>query len=293
VAPFAPRPDQVEGIVGGWLLLVSWLVVLLTYRLARREGLDRRWALAAAALLGLASSWLPYVRSFFSESMIGLLLLLALWALRAERAALAALLAGLAMWIKPPFALVGMGWMIERLWAGRPRQALTIGAVMGPMGVALLAFNTWLAGKPLISGAAGWIWTDGVMTSLQTLIGDRQGVISFVPWTALAFAACLASLLDRGGDSLTRQIAIPAFLHMGLLAASAHSGFYSYGPRYWVQMLPWLALATVAFASQPRWRGYRWSLLVLAGLGALFAFPGAFKHHPRLWSQGVTFSVSH
>src|SRR5207253_10886486 len=104
---------------GYFLVLLAWLATIFTYRAARACDLDERHALAAAALLAVASPWLHYSRSFFSETMSGTFLILAWWALRRERPTLAALAPVPAIWIKPLFAVVGVAWVLTRLWQRR------------------------------------------------------------------------------------------------------------------------------------------------------------------------------
>ena len=105
----------------------------------------------ATALLGLASPWLAYNRSFFAEPVIGLTAVIALYGLDSERPVLAAIAAAAAAIFKPPLAVIGGGFVIDRMQQRRWHDAILIAAVLAGFGVALLLFNYWLARTFVIS----------------------------------------------------------------------------------------------------------------------------------------------
>src|SRR5271165_3351888 len=139
LAPLHPTITDVEPDVGFVLALISWFGTLATYFLARRSGMKRRQATLAVLLLVVASPWLPYSRSYYAESTIGLSLTLAMWALTAERPALAALAAAGASFLKPTFAVVGAGFVLEEIRERRWQAAAKMGLVLSLCGLATFA----------------------------------------------------------------------------------------------------------------------------------------------------------
>ena len=131
VAPMQPRAREVEPDVGFILMLISWLGVVATYFVGRRVAMGRRWAMLAASMLFAASPWLAYSRSYFAESSIGLALILGLWALMSDLPILAVLAAGAGAIMKPPFALVGAGFLVEEVREKRWKDAIKIALVLG------------------------------------------------------------------------------------------------------------------------------------------------------------------
>src|SRR5208337_2464963 len=96
------------------MVLVSWLGAIFTFLLARKVGMGTGYALLATALLALASPWLAYNRSFFVEPVIGLAAVISLYALEGERPILAGTAAAAAAIFKPPLAVIGAGFVIDR-----------------------------------------------------------------------------------------------------------------------------------------------------------------------------------
>src|SRR5262249_8746714 len=115
LAPSRPGPEQVEERFSLLVMLVSWLAGIVTLQVGRRAGMSPLRALAAAMVLLLASPWLAYSRSFFSEPVAGLLLLGALGAMLIERVGWAAVALGAAFAIKPPYIVVALAWIIDLL----------------------------------------------------------------------------------------------------------------------------------------------------------------------------------
>ncbi len=260
---------------------MAWLTTLVTYFASRRLGMGRGLALGAAAVLALASPWLVYVKSFYSEPAIGLALALALWASESHHPRLTGLAAGAAAILKPPFALVGIGLIIERLWARRWRDAISMSAVLVTCGIALCGFNYWLARTPVISGNNGLVPQLSLAPFYDTLLGPSYGLFRFAPWTIIAFISLTVSLW--GQSSVLRQMAVPTVLYLVLLSLDSHGPGTCYGPRYWVPFLPWLAIASIEGIRSIRYPWpIRYALLVsylpLAILSAALAIPAALQY---------------
>jgi hypothetical protein len=257
-----------------------WLAVVVTYVVARNADLTRRQALAGCALVGLASPFLAYANSFYAEPAIGLALIGALWAFRSARSSLAALLLILAAAMKPPFALVGAAWIAERIWAKERRGLWGFGALLAAGGVAILVFNYALARKWMTIGP-GFDWADDY---LATFLDTRNGLLVFVPWSVLAFIG-LAGSFERtsgGRSELLRQTLWPTLLFGLLLAVKGGPGS-SYGPRFWVPFMPFLALAAVAVSDRIG-RPAQAVLIVLGLVACAFAIPGALGY-PVLFNK--------
>jgi hypothetical protein len=289
LAPFSPSPVDLELAVNRVQQLFCWLGALAVYLTGRRAGFSRLQAESAAVLLVLASPWLAYSRSFFSEPAIALMLTLGLWALQSGRPVAASLAVSLAMAIKPPFVLFGAAWILLRLIARRWGEALRLAVGMGTCGLLLLAFNRWQFHVWLVSGSSHWAWASGLSGLWSTLLHPAYGLLVFVPWTLLALGGLLGRRAPDGGhSSLTRDMGLPLALYLGVLSAMAYNGSACYGPRYWVAVMPWLALAAIECAR--RWgRPVRWALGLTALAAVLICAPGALRYG-LLWdtpaSQG-------
>ena len=282
LAPTRPTPDQVEERMSLVILLLSWLGGVATYLVGRRGGMGRVPSLAAALLLMLASPWLVYSRSYFSETAAGLALLAALGATVSRRPIAAALAIGAAFVIKPPYILVGFAWIVERLWKHRWREAAGMTTVLAAVVLAMMLFDHHETGSWLVSGNGPWISVASWTGTFATLIDGRYGLLTFVPWVLLALPALTGFLVrDRGSARWTRAMALPLLSQLGLLMAHRPLGATCYGPRYWVPFLPWLALAAVEGARNFRWG--RPALGVAAAAGALVAIPAALMY-PLIWN---------
>ena len=278
IAPFHPAIADVEGELSIVLALFSWLGALVTYLVCRSMGMRRARAMLAVLLLSVASSWLVYSRAFFSESAIGLALILALWAIVTDLPLLAGLSLAVAAILKPPFALVGIAIVISEIWAGRLRNAVRLAAVLGPLGLADLAFNYWLARTPVIAGNQGWFWASGFHQLYATLLSPEHGLLLFVPWTIVGVLAIVRAFgSNAAGSNVLRQMALPLALYLVLLSCFGSGPEICYGPRFWVPFLPWLAIATVqGIGSARRPALVACGLLVL--LGALVAMPAVVRY---------------
>ncbi|MGH7779679.1 MAG: hypothetical protein ACREQR_07615 [Candidatus Binataceae bacterium] len=284
LAPFHPPLDRVESDVGLVLVLIGWLGTVATYFLARRGGFSRSAASLAAGMLLLASPWLAYSRDYFSETTIGLFLVLALWAWSDDRLMLAALLAAAAAVIKPSFAVVGAGFVIEAIRERRVREAVKMTVALAACGLAMGAINYWLAGTPLILGSEAWDLARDLEPLHDTLFDPAHGVLVFAPWAIFAVFA-IAQAFDRFDpeSAMLRRMAWPLILYLVLLSLTGFGPGFCYGPRYWVPFLPWMAVATVQALRVAGRRG-RIACAALILIGIAVAIPAALQL-PRLYSQ--------
>jgi len=281
IAPLRPSLTDVESYAAVVLALISWLGALVTYLAGRRLGMSRATAMLATMLLVGASPWLAYSRSFFSESTIGLALILTVWAFSAERVTLAGFGAGFAAILKPPFAVVGAGLIINELIAGRRRNAAKLAIGWGSCGTALIAFNYWLAKTPVISGNLG-LTPFAFYHFYDTFLDPVHGLLYFVPWSIFVFLAIpFAWRSNASGLELIRWLVLPLAFYI-ILMGSTGPGL-CYGPRYWVPFLPWFALATVQIMRRAQ-RPAVFACIFLVLLSALVAIPGALRYS-QMFSQ--------
>ncbi len=183
------------------------------------------------------SPWLAYSRAYFAESTIGLALILGLGALMSDFPILATLAAAAGAIMKPPFALVAGGFFIEEVRERRWKDAVKIGAVFAlalPV-LTILAHNFWLYRRVL-----------PMSQFVKTLVDPVEGLLLYAPWTIFGFFVCGRAFFSPSkGARLARTMALPLFLYLLAVGSVGFGAGYSYGPRYWVAFMPWLALATV------------------------------------------------
>ncbi len=281
IAPLHPRLSDSEHYVGFVLALVAWLGTLATYFVGRRIAPGRWFAIAAALLLIMASPWLAYARSYFSESTIGLALILALWAFMSNLPVVAALGAATAAIIKPPFALVGacfiVGELLEQRWKDAVKMALTLGLPA----LALLAFNYRIHGSLIVLGAE---WSFSFQQLYDTLLQPSHGILIFAPWTIFALVASARASASWSPDSrLLRYIGLPLTLYLLVLASAGFGPGYCFGPRYWVPFLPWFALGTIEVMRKAG-NVSRVACAVLVLIAVAIAIPSALRY-PQLFNK--------
>jgi hypothetical protein len=315
IAPFRPSKDEVESYCGIAMVLFGWLGAVLTYIIARRGGLTRSYAMIAVAVL-LCSPWLAYSRSLFSEVPIGIALCLALLLYIAEMPSLSALAVAVAIFMKPLFIVIGLGFAIDLALARRWRSLAKFSAVLGISIGCLMWFNYWLAKTPILPPAMvapalpsglppgvrsfssrGPHWQTQIALSriFGHLIAFDFGLLAYAPWAVFAFWA-IARARGRS-DTRRDQLAViffPIFfyfLQLTILGFTSHlTPGYCYGPRYWVPLLPWLAIAFARlFQGSASWA--RWSLASVAVVGAVISLSGALRY-PHLFREPFYASLS-
>ena len=284
IAPFHPTMNDVQRDASLVIVLICWLGAIFTYLLSRRAGMGRGLALLATALLALASPWLAYARAFFAEPAIGLAAVIALWALEADRPFTSALAAAAAAFFKPPLAVIGGGFLIDRIEQKRWRDFLVLFSVLAVCGIVLIAFNYWLARTAIISSNLSGPWPLGSNTAANffhlsdTFFGSEHGLFVWVPWTIFAIFPIGQAFCSPGArPRFMREMSFPMVLQLVVLTASNFGPGYCFGPRYWVPFLPWMA---VAAAETLRTSGWVWrtTFAILAMLSMAFAIVGALRY---------------
>jgi hypothetical protein len=232
-----------------------------------------------ASILFAASPWLAYSRGYFAETTIGVTILVGLWALLSDLPILAAIAAAVGAVMKPPFALVGAGFLVEEVREKRWRNAIKIAVVLGLPVLEILGYNFWIHRNAL---ELGFRWSFQFFQLLDTLFGTREGLLLYAPWTIFGFYACARALKsDSMGSRLARTMALPLFVYLIVLSSTGFGAGYCYGPRYWVAFLPWLALATVeAIRRAGRYQRVICGVLIVFAIAV--AIPGALRY-PQLF----------
>jgi hypothetical protein len=282
--PFRPKMDDVQRDASRVIVLISWLGAIFTFLLARRVGMGRGYALLATALLGLASPWLAYNKSFFAEPVIGLSAVISLYFLEGDRPLLAAAGAAAAAIFKPPLAVIGGGFVFDRIQQKRWRQAVEMLTVLGVFGLALMAFNYWMARTLVISGNLSGPWPFGSDTASDfqhlsnTFIGSENGLFIWAPWTIFAiFPIGQAFCSIAGRPRFLREMSLPIAMQIVLLTASSFPVGSCLGPRYWVPFLPWMAVAAVYTIRSTGWT-WRVIFLALVLLSVAISIAGALRY---------------
>jgi hypothetical protein len=290
LAPARPAIREVEGRMAIFMALIAWSGALLSYLTVRALGLSVPAAVGAAALLALASPWLAYTRSFYPATLAGVALVLALWLMLRGRILGAALSLSAAAAIKPALATVALAWILVELARRRWRSATLLSAGVAACGALLGAFNYWMAGTPLVFGAVTppKRFNAGI-EAFDTLLHPRYGVLVFAPWTLPALLQLSRVVFFRHRSSRDPMLPVAAgtLAMLAILSAFPYLGQNCYGPRYWIPLLPWLAVAAVVAAGEAG-RVTRTGLAALALVGALIAIPGAL-FAPSLWDRPPQF----
>jgi hypothetical protein len=244
--------------------LAAWVGFLLVYIVSLRAGLSRRFAILAVLLLA-ASPWLFYAQSHYSETFQGLLLLGGLLAFREDRFGLAGLLAGAAVWIKPALGIVLAAWVLLTMFRRNRRAALRMAAAGGCMVAGYLLFDWWQTRMLVVSGNGEQDWRFGPSGWIATLLDRRHGLLTFAPWALVAFM--LFVVRRSKAEGFRGDVGLPLLFLLALLGSYVALGGDCYGPRYWVPLLPWMAVAGAMFVSAAgRLARLLTAALLLAGL---------------------------
>lgn len=275
----------------------------LLYLLALRLGGQETAAFGVALLFGVATLAWPYAGLYFSQSLIGLLLLLAvtlliLYPITHPQALLAVGLtlgwAVLTRFDTLPLALPVMAYAAYRLWRANSSlwqwgtAFLRLGGPVLLAIVAYLALNGIRSGNIWHSGYTNEGWTTPFLTGLYgLLLSPGRGIVWYSPLSVLA-AVGLWGLWRRGWQA---EVLLIGSLVVGqvVLYASWWSweGGIVWGPRFLVSthallmvgLLPWL---------DGEWP--KWPVLATAVVAFIIQFIGmATEAGTYLQSSGYTY----
>jgi hypothetical protein len=296
--------------------VVVVLAALVLLRVLYRLGLGR---VAVPTVLGASLGsdlWAVASQASWQHGPAALALTSVIWLLLPRpvprlRLALAGLATSALVAIRPVdvvFAAVVVLWLLRT----RPKGLAWFLPPALPIAAALLAYNLWYfdaleggqaqleALHPTVHGVRG-VWTGDLLAGASgTLLSPARGLFVFCPWVALALLA-LPATAPR-----IRAYPVVAWLIAGLLPYflmfakySVWWAGHSFGPRYWIDATPLLAIL-LGFALDwcrlrcrpllfPFALAILWSVAVQA-VGA-FCYPSSWnlspanvdRHHERLW----------
>jgi hypothetical protein len=264
--------------------LVTALTAMLVLRVARRVGLGRGWAVAAALAYGLASPAAAYARYDFAQPVATLALTAALWGLLRWEGGLAGLgapalaiaygvLCRLEFLALAPWAA---GWVLVREGRRHP-----VRAGVGALAVALPSAAAFLLGVwvhrfkqgaptalPPWSQMAAQLLPDApadVLTAVAgQLVSPGRGILVFFPlaWLAIPGLRRLAAVRPDAGWLFGSLLALLLAVYCAFRVWWAG---VSWGPRLLVPLVPLLAVAAAVWAQHAA-PGRRWPRLAFAAL---------------------------
>lgn len=255
----------------------AWLGLVFTYLAGRAAGVRRDVAFAATVAL-LASPWLAYANGYFSEPVAGALVAIGLWGVLSRRVVVAAAALALAIAMKPALAPLGAAWLFARILAN-DESVSRLFAWLAFFGALLIAFNLWLVGSPVVAGHVGWVWISSWLDLFGTFVDARYGLLMYAPWVGVAV---FGLIVTRPNDPrrLAGIVILTGLATLFVVAPYGPLGGTAYGCRYWVPVLPVLALGA-AYTWRIPSRAYRAALVGAVVLSAVFAVPSAmrYRHH--------------
>jgi hypothetical protein len=226
------------------LAAVALLVVLWKLGLGREA-----WLAALAAALG-SNFWTTASQSLWQHGPAALMLMLLVLLLLPEspsrvRFVMAGLAASLLVCSRPidlAFAVTTAFWVTLR----HPRRLVWFLPPAAAVGAALIGYN-----RAYLGAASGLYtrfdasmfstpWYDGL---LGTLVSPSRGLFVFSPWTLIAFAYLPFAFYRLGRAMLLPWLFATLGAHALLISTfSTWWAGHSFGPRYWTEVIPLLAI---------------------------------------------------
>lgn len=276
--------------------IIAALAGVVIYRLLLGLGLGRGALLATlAATLG-TDLWSTASQSLWQHGPASLALALALWLLvRPSPSRPRLLWAGLATAAMVTFRLVDLVFAIPiAIAVARYQGRRLIWFLPGPilLGTTLLAYNLWFfgtiaGGQSLVdSGHRSWVG-DIAAGALGTLFSPGRGLFVFCPWAALALAVAPWTL----GRLRERPMVRAALwgLALDFVALAVYPMWWaghSFGPRFWTDAAPLLAILLGCGLERSLTRGRLLRVAFLAAIVVSVGFQavGAFCS-PSSWNR--------
>jgi hypothetical protein len=286
--------------------ILAALLGVMLFLVLRGVGLGRV-AVPTALAAGLGSSlWSVGSQAPWQHGAAALMLTTAVWLLLPRpvsrgRLVLAGLAAGLLVAcrsIDVVFAAAITFWVA---WQNRRDLAWFLPAPL-LIGIALVGYNLYFfgaleggqkaleAGHPEMHGVEGTLTGDPLLGGAGTLLSPSRGLLVFTPWIALVVVLLPRVAARIKSHSLIVWL-LAAVVPYGLLLAkySCWWGGCSFGPRFWTDAIPPLAIL-LGFVLD--WAVER-SRPARIGLGAAIAFSvgvqliGVF-YYPSSWNRAPT-----
>ena len=276
---------------------ITALAVLALFAVLRNLGLGREaWVAAVAAALG-STFWGIASQTLWQHGPAALmltLLLLLLWPQSPSRMrfALAGLTAALLVCSRPidlAFAITTALWVALL----HPRRLLWFLAPALAIGAAFIGYN-----RAYLGVAGGYYsrfdaatfatpWREGL---LGTLLSPSRGLFIFSPWTLIACAYLPFAFFRLRPATLLPWLLATLGAHALLISTfTAWWAGSSFGPRYWTEVIPLLAIVlglALAWAKN-RCRPVYAATLILIAISIAIQFLGAAVY-PSGWEVSPT-----
>src|SRR5260221_7991288 len=267
--------------------IAAALTLVITYRLARRLGLDRPWSAAAAAFLAIAPTFLFMAIQPMSDVTATLWCTAAIYfALRAvdrrRYAALCGIAFSIAVWVRPSNLLLGVAVAIavlfgkssndaedeeKPLWRRRLVALATAVSASVPFAIALLLVNRVLYGSVFATGY-------GPVHEMLSLSFVAERLPHYAKWlfvleTPIVFPGALFIAVDRRAAVWQRVLLLvwfAAFFGFYIFYLAYDAWWYT---RFLLPAFPALLIATLLVLRDipSRWtlvRTWRWTWLLVA-----------------------------
>jgi hypothetical protein len=271
-----PGINQVESRALYLQVFLSWLAGVITYLCALKVSLGSKSCLGVVSLVYFASPWPVYSHELYPATFMGLLLIVALWAFVCRRFILAAVFLAIACMQSEAFIPIFPAWVVLLYLSGERKAAWIFSAagVVSLLGASLFSYA--LLGKVTLRH----MWFTLTLAPWRTLFEPESGLLFFVPWSAVALCFLILSFSYRrnSASQVLRVIAAGIFPVAAVYMILPNTGGFSYGPRYWVPYMPWLALAFVlGIKNYPRARSILVTpiLIILVGLSIVITVSAA------------------
>jgi hypothetical protein len=296
--------------------ILAALVGVVLFLVLRRLGLGRV-AVPTALAAGLGSSlWSVGSQAPWQHGAAALMLSTAVWLLLPRpatrwRLVLAGAAAGVLVACRSIDVVFAAAITLSVAWRSRRDLAWFLPAPV-LIGVALVAYNLHFfgaleggqkaleAGHPEMHGVVG-TWTGNLLEGgAGTLVSPSRGLLVYTPWIALA-VILVPKIAGRIGEHALVVSVLGAVVPYGFLLAkySCWWGGYSFGPRFWTDAIPPLAIL-LGYAldwaverSRPARIGFGATIAFSVGVQLIGAFyyPSSWNHEPidvdhahaRLW----------
>lgn len=255
--------------------------LVLLGRAARLAGVPDATAIAALALLTLASQYAVYAGSPPDVSLGAPLFAGCLLAwMRAERGhrwswLVAGVLAGILPAVKLSHATLAPVLLALAVTSGRPRNALAVAAGLAPGVLVVLGWNyirtgLWM-GDPYPPGLYAFSLSRLGAGVLGTLVSPGKGLLAYTPVLAMLPLLFRPGGLGRRHARLMIFVLVPLGITMIRFAGTVPwGGAGGWGIRYYVPWLPlllWLLVVDVATRATPMSRLVRAAGLALVAAG--------------------------
>ncbi len=276
---------------------ITTLTALALLVVLRKLGLGREaWLAALAAALG-SNLWCTASQSLWQHGPAALTLMLLVLLLLPEspsrwRFIVAGFTAALLVCSRPidlAFAVMTALWVMLR----HPRQLVWFLPAAMVVGAALIGYNRAYLGaaggyySTFDAATFGTPWQEGF---LGTLLSPSRGLFIFSPWTLIAFAYLPFAFFQLRPTRLLPWLLATLGAHALLISTfSCWWAGLCFGPRYWTEVIPLLAIVlglALASARARCWPLFAISLiliLVSIGVQCLGAamYPSGWEDHAQ------------